>query len=84
MNFSSLQIQQDVPVTEASKRIPSITISSTPDHTNTQASIGENSYLRSSLLNPSGQSRSNAQIPSETIRLNKKTNVKHGYGIWGT
>ncbi|MBW0542064.1 hypothetical protein O181_081779 [Austropuccinia psidii MF-1] len=66
MNVSSLQIQKSVPVTEASNAIPSITIISTP------ASIGKRSYLRNSLLNPTRQSQSNAQIPSETMQLNKQ------------
>ncbi|MBW0468512.1 hypothetical protein O181_008227 [Austropuccinia psidii MF-1] len=43
MNVSSLQIQQDFPVTEASKEIMSITISSTPDPTNNQSPIGKGS-----------------------------------------
>ncbi|MBW0460387.1 hypothetical protein O181_000102 [Austropuccinia psidii MF-1] len=76
MNVSPLQIPQDVPVSEASKGIPSITISSTPYPTNTQASIGQSSYLRNVLLNPSGQSQSNAQIPRETMRLNKQPMLK--------
>ncbi|MBW0495124.1 hypothetical protein O181_034839 [Austropuccinia psidii MF-1] len=46
MNVFSLQIQQDLPVTEASKGILSITISSTSDPTNTQASIEKCTYLR--------------------------------------
>ncbi|MBW0504688.1 hypothetical protein O181_044403 [Austropuccinia psidii MF-1] len=53
MNVSSLQTQKAVSVAEASKGIPSITISSTPDPTNTQSSIGKSSYLRNFLLNPS-------------------------------
>ncbi|MBW0477444.1 hypothetical protein O181_017159 [Austropuccinia psidii MF-1] len=77
MNVSSLQIQQDVPVTEASEGIWSITIIiSTSNPTNTQASIGKGSYLRNFLLNPSGQSHSNAQILCETLRLNKQPMFK--------
>ncbi|MBW0477815.1 hypothetical protein O181_017530 [Austropuccinia psidii MF-1] len=76
MDVSSLQIQKYVPVTESSKGILSITISLTPDPTNTQASIGKGSYVRNFLLNPSGQSQSNAQILSETMRLNKEPMLK--------
>ncbi|MBW0588913.1 hypothetical protein O181_128628 [Austropuccinia psidii MF-1] len=73
MNFSSLQIQQDVLVAKASKVTLSIIISSTPDPRNTEASNGKSSYLRDLLFNSLVQYQSNAQISSETTFLKKQS-----------